>query len=560
MLWLDVIPYLRNNKDKHSKEFLIQKLREKGYKENEIEKGVSIAYDDTKDFFWSKLISFNLILIFGIYIFLYFSALFFMPFAYILSAMYIIFLIAVPVSVLIFSVIPSIAYHKFRRLFYKVMAVYLFLLFSIIGSIIYIPTILCNTCDISTDSSSQTNQTTKEETPKNQLIYGSKSWEEYEGNFSVNRYYDGGVRYSLNDEVSYIENNKDWRTYYNNQQKYRISYPLVSDLGFELIDNGFGSTASGHKYDSHIIFSYKSSLQNSKVEDKTLEIFANIDSNFKNFIENRSKSDKEVRDRSYEGRMYYFENYDIIENKNTTITTAGALFSFQNKSYFIKFTPIATYKNDIDSLFEAILLTFNFYDSVVLKKRLNFPNYQDYDKRLVYINREGKKNIIAEGINNTLPKTKYDSSMVIPFIYSYSPDKNKVFIIRNIDGTGSFTDIYEFDLITGKYKFISLLNEYLYNYTSIIKDSIDGFKVALYGEESLMVFDLIQNKQIKLISENEISGEIIGRDGVVEENISPENLFKWLSKDVLQYPIYREIEENSSDTQYELLEMRQISF
>jgi len=192
------------------------------------------------------------------------------------------------------------------------------------------------------------------------------------------------------------------------------------------------------------------------------------------------------------------------------------------------------------------------YTDVILEKGIDRSPYPPV-QRLIGIKNEGTKVVILENVNDVLPVSRYgqtkgrnketDDLYVIPFIYSFAPEEQKIYIKRVEDGTEIYDHIYEYDFLSGKIRQLNLPSKYIFSYNHYHKISPDETRVAVYGRDGVGIFDLVKNEEITFIKGEDIAG-ILAHEAIVypSENESLK-LFQWKSPATLEYPVYQETEE-----------------
>jgi hypothetical protein len=178
-------------------------------------------------------------------------------------------------------------------------------------------------------------------------------------------------------------------------------------------------------------------------------------------------------------------------------------------------------------------------------------------KKLIGVNSEGVKTVIAENTNYILPISKYgqaqgrdqetDDLYTIPFIYSFYPEGQKIYLGRSGDGTDIYDYIHEYDLRSGQIKTLPfpLTEKYIFSYNSYDKISPDGIKVAMYSSDGVGIFDLIKNEEILFIKGESVDGILALERDVLSPGNESFQLFRWRSSKILEYPIYEETEEEN---------------
>jgi hypothetical protein len=188
----------------------------------------------------------------------------------------------------------------------------------------------------------------------------------------------------------------------------------------------------------------------------------------------------------------------------------------------------------------------DFYTNISLEWANSVP-------QLIGINQNGEEKIILEDINEILPISKYGQEKnrikaeynvrAMPSVYSFIKNDQKIYIERIEGGTEIIDYLYEYNLQSKEVRKIDILSKYIFGYNAFHKLSPDGNMVAVYGDDGVGIFDLMKNSEIISISPQNIDGILaFDRKTIPAENGS-EYLFKWNSSDVLQYPTYREADE-----------------
>jgi len=317
----------------------------------------------------------------------------------------------------------------------------------------------------------------------------------------------------------------DWQTYTNEEFGFEFQYPSDGDLGYLSAEGaylGSLSTAEARNTNTLIVGSRKGM--------HIIDIFADV-----NNVSIRSEPMEVVLN----GVSY--EKYEVVGVGYSTVYVT----TYNAKQYWIELQK--------SELANQILSTFRFiekkaksangdeagsYVNVVVELRINGDSYPP--SQLVGIKNDGSRVILLDDIDGALPISSYgtkvgytkdqDNQYLVPYLYSFARNLQKVYIGRFVDGTEIYDNLHEYDLLLKKVqRTVAPPYYYIGSYNHQKRISPDGTKVAAFGSKNISLFDLIQESENILVE---------AKQEEIFDIASVEPELKWLDDTTLQYPVH----------------------